>query len=320
MRDPLDLIDPSGADASTRIGDACAEVGFFRIPLDVIDRSIADAAWTEGTAFFDQPIPVRRAVEFPEAGYPYGWSPLRNETLAASTGDRDAAPDLKESYSVGPDCLVDGSRCATDSADERWIREPSRWPQAQPSLRPAWESYFRACSDVSAQLLSLMARALGLDGDHFEPLIDRHTSAMRALRYAAVADPGASLGAGAHTDYGTLTLLRTDEVAGLEVEIGDRWVAVPPDPETLVVNLGDSIAQWTNDRWRSTLHRVQPVDRQRQSFAFFHMANWDAIIECLPGCSSVDNPPRHEPVAAGPWLMSKFQSTVQPALRPESPD
>ena len=88
------------------------------------------------------------------------------------------------------------------------------------------------------------------------------------------------------------------------------WIPVDPDPNFFIVNLGDTIAQWTNDRWRSTLHRVVPAAEPRQSFAFFHMANWDAVIECLPTCLGEGETPRHEPVQAGPWLMRKFQSTV----------
>ncbi|MCP4225205.1 MAG: isopenicillin N synthase family oxygenase, partial [Actinomycetia bacterium] len=81
--------------------------------------------------------------------------------------------------------------------------------------------------------------------------------------------------------------------------------------DTFVVNLGDSIAQWTNDRWRSTIHRVTTVDpRPRQSMAFFHMANCDARIECLPTCLTPGDTPKYEPALAGPWLMSKFHKTI----------
>jgi isopenicillin N synthase-like dioxygenase len=105
-------------------------------------------------------------------------------------------------------------------------------------------------------------------------------------------------------------------VSGLQIRARDHWLDVPPVPDGFVVNLGDSMAQWTNDQWRSTLHRVvahgdaDGRSPARQSFAFFHMANWDAIIECLPTCLAPGAVPRHAPVLAGPWLMSKFTSTV----------
>jgi isopenicillin N synthase-like dioxygenase len=101
-------------------------------------------------------------------------------------------------------------------------------------------------------------------------------------------------------------------VPGLQIESADgSWIDIAPNPNNFVVNLGDSIAQWTNDRWRSTVHRVTAADPSaRQSMAFFHMANWDATIECLPTCVEPGTAPKHEPVEAGPWLMRKFQSTV----------
>ncbi len=299
---------------------ACRELGFFRMPIDVVDAAVRDAAWETAAEFFALDEAAKREIEFPEPGYPYGYSPFRAETLARSLDDAEAQPDLKESLSVGPDCgpprePVEG---------EAWILSPSLWPSAVPGLRPAWTAYYRALSEVGERLMRVMALALDLPADHFDSLIDRPITSMRALHYPA--DPDAagahshslragahnrSLRAGAHSDYGTFTILRTDHVPGLEIVGPDgEWTPVEPDPEFFVVNLGDTIAQWTNDRWRSTLHRVVPAAEPRQSFAFFHMANWDAVIECLPTCLGSGEAPRHEPVQAGPWLMRKFQSTV----------
>lgn len=309
LGEPLEL-QASGIDA------ACRTVGFFAIVNHGVPTEIADAAWADATTFFDRPLDEKMAVAFPAPGYPYGYSPVAYETLAASLG-AGGLPDLKESLAVGPDCLGPPPDQIVNP-DERWIRSPSQWPARPATLQDSWTRYFRTMSDLSARLLGVMAVALRLPADHFEPLIDRHTSAMRALRYPALTTapaPG-QLRAGAHTDYGTLTILRTDAVSGLQIRAGEQWVDVPPVPSGFVVNLGDSMAQWTNDRWRSTLHRVvAPVDADgrapaRQSFAFFHMANWDAIIECLPTCLAPGDVPRHAPVLAGPWLMSKFTSTV----------
>ena len=150
-------------------------------------------------------------------------------------------------------------------------------------------------------------------------MIDRHTSAMRALRYPGRDTAGdldeTQLGASAHTDYGTLTILLADPVqGGLQVQDpSGRWHDVDAPWGTFVVNLGDAMARWTNDRWRSTMHRVTVPRAQRQSIAFFHNANWDAVIECLPACLGPGETPRHAPIAAGPHLMGKFRSTVNPA-------
>lgn len=318
MAATLEIIDPDGGvdgqlDALDR---ACRTVGFFRVPFDVVDRSIRESAWNDAVRFFALPAEVKAEVGFPEVGYPYGYSPFAFEALAASTEDV-AVPDLKESFSVGPDCLgtvIDLTDRALVESGEAWLRSPSLWPDEPSSLRATWTAAFRAFSDVAARLLSMMALALELPGDHFTPLINRHSSAMRVNHYPAVQGPvpDGALRAGPHSDYGTLTILRTDGVPGLEVQqIDGTWTSVADEPDTFVVNLGDSIAQWTNDRWRSTVHRVTPVsDEARMSMAFFHMANWDARIECLPTCLAPGEQPRHEPVLAGPWLMSKFQRTV----------
>lgn len=307
----LQIIDPNSQGAVAEIDSACRSLGFFRIPLHVIDRDIADAAWSDARAFFALPVDTKQAVVFPEPGYPYGYSPFLFETLAASV-DAGSAPDLKESLSVGPDCL--GPIPETSDPTERWLRSPSLWPSTPGTLRASWSRYYSALAAVSGRLLGLMATALDLPVDYFDPMIDRHTSALRALRYPTLdtEPPAGSLRAGAHSDYGTLTILRTDEIPGLEVRTADgRWSAVAPEPDTFVVNLGDSIAQWTNDRWRSTLHRVTTVSRrQRRSIAFFHMANCDAVIECLDTCRVAGREPNHAPAVAGPWLMEKFSRSV----------
>ena len=308
----LSLVDPNSPRSAQveTMRDACAANGFFRVPLSSIPADIAAEAWGLAKAFFSLPTAHKEAVGFPEPGYPYGYSEYGLEALARSLGDHDAVGDMKESFSVGPDCGVHASTVPATGASA-WIRSVSLWPTQIPELRDAWERYYQALAVVAAELMSVMAEALELPTDYFEPFIDRPISSMRALHYPAVPNQAPSaLRAGAHTDYGTLTILRTDEVAGLQIHTHDGWWDVPPDPDTFVVNLGDTIAQWTNDRWRSTLHRVVPGAEPRQSMAFFHMANWDATIECLPTCRADGEAPRHQPVQAGPWLMQKFQSTV----------
>lgn len=315
----LEIIDPrDDIDSQLEVLDrACRTVGFFRIPFDVVDRSITERAWDDAARFFALPEDAKSAVAFPEAGYPYGYSRFAREALAASTGAPSVA-DLKESFSVGPDCLgpiIDLTDSSLAGPGEAWLRSPSLWPAAPSSMQASWTAAFRAFSDVARELLSMMARALDLPAKHFEPLVNRPGSAMRVNYYPAIdgPTPAGVLRAGAHSDYGTVTILRTDGVPGLEVQrLDGTWTPVVDEPDTFVVNLGDSIAQWTNDRWRSTMHRVTPVmrERERMSMAFFHMANWDARIECLPTCLQPGEEPRHQPVLAGPWLMSKFHKTV----------
>ena len=323
----IDFDAPLAQQAAT-MASACETVGFFQLPLSVVPRHIVDDAWTAAAEFFALPEAEKRTIEFPEQGYPYGYSPFRFETLAKSLDDGSpSGPDLKESLSVGPDCGhpsggADSAESNSESSDPKsseqaWIRSPSLWPERPAGLRAAWTAYYQALAQVAEQLMTVMAVALDLTPTYFDSLIDQPITSMRALHYPAInsADDAVdsnSLRAGAHSDYGTLTILRTDDVSGLQIQQPDgTWNDITPRADTFVVNLGDSIAQWTNDRWRSTVHRVAVTDTApRQSFAFFHMANWDASIECLPTCRVDGEPPHHEPVQAGPWLMRKFTSTV----------
>ena len=135
---------------------------------------------------------------------------------------------------------------------------------------------------------------------------------------AETPEPG-QLRAGAHSDYGSLTILKTeDRPGGLQVQGKDSaWLDVPHLPGCFVVNIGDMLARWTNDRWVSTLHRVvnPPLDRaadsRRQSVVFFQNPNYDATVSCLPSCTDAANPPKYPPTTSGGHLREKFLSTQQ---------
>ena len=303
----IDLGDSPEAVAA-QIGAACEQIGFFQIVGHGVAADVIDGVWKATRAFFEEPAAVRTAVAMPSPGYPYGYAGFEAEKLASSLGD-DTPPDRKQTFSIGP--IHPPAHEPTDD-DEQWIRSPNRWPVTPAGFRAALETYYDALAELSARLLSHMADALGLAGDYFEPMIDQHTSALRCLDYPSLTMPPlpGQLRAGAHTDYGTLTILRTAGGAtGLETQSpAAEWVAIDAEPDGFVVNLGDSLAQWTNDRWRSTVHRVveTPGAARRTSIAFFHNANWDAVIECLPGLG----PAKHAPVRAGRHLMHKFQRTV----------
>ncbi len=306
----VDISNPKAA--VTSIDAACRDVGFFSVVGHGVSPSVMANAWMNARDFFDLSIADKVEVAMPWSGYPYGYSPLAGETLTRSLG-LVGSPDLKESFAIGP---VDRPTHDIVDPDESFAWSANLWPAALTTFRASWEEYFRAMADLSARLLRIMAQALQMPSTWFDPLIDRHTSAMRALNYP-VPDhilPG-QMGAGAHTDYGTLTVLFADPVeGGLQVQgIDDVWHDVQPMAGAFVVNLGDAMARWTNDRWRSTMHRVVVPQRRRQSIAFFHNANWDARIECLPSCLTAGDSPRYSPIEAGPHLMAKFRSTVNPS-------
>ena len=317
------VIDLSGDDgaAATAIDRACRDVGFFQIVGHGLGADVEAAAWRAAGDFFDLPLDDKLAVAIP-AGNAYGYGPLRVERLAASRGE-ETPPDLKETFSVGPFTAMPAG---LDDPAAAFVYSPNRWPAALPGMAVTFEAYYRSMADLVERVMSLMAVGLGLPPDHFDRFIDRHTSAIRALHYPDIrtvdgAVEAGQLRAGAHSDYGTLTLLRQDDApGGLQVrDVAGRWHDVPAIDGAYVVNVGDALERWTNDRWRSTLHRVvvphddATGDTSRRSMAFFHNANWDATIECLPTCLAAGETPRHEPITAGRHLMEKFLSTQPPS-------
>lgn len=301
------------------IDDTCRRTGFFQVEKHGVNPATIDDMWDAAADFFREPLAVKEAVTIVE-GDAYGYAGFGAERLAASLGEQ-TPPDLKETFSIGP--FDPPPAIATDS-EARFVYSPNRFPTEPATLAAVSRRYYDAMADLAARIMVAMAVGLGLPASHFDTAIDRHTSSLRLLHYPDLggrpAQPG-QLRAGAHSDYGTLTLLRQDDApGGLEVRaIDGNWHPVPARPDAFVVNVGDALQRWTNDRWRSTLHRVvvPPLgdrsDATRQSIAFFHNANWDATLACLPTCCDAEHPARYEPVTAGRHLMEKFYST-QPSV------
>ncbi len=296
-----------------QVDAACRQVGFFTIIGHGVDDDVVKRAWAAGQSFFGGASADKMIVAMPEPGYPYGYSPVAGEALSYSLGE-GGLPDLKESYVIGPIDAPARPLAEMDDPDERAVFAPNLWPDAD-GFQMAWEAYYRAMSALAATLMDVFAEALGLGDGFFGPFIDRHGSAMRMLHYPhqAAPPPSGQLRAGAHTDYGTLTILAQDAApGGLQVrDARGDWVSVPHETGAFVVNLGDLMARWTNDRWRSTLHRVinpPPVNgsNERFSIAFFHNANWDALVTCV----TEGDDPKYPPIRAGAHLMGKFRSTV----------
>lgn len=312
---PIIDIDRDPKVVATELDSVCRDVGFFQITGHDANLTVVKNAWDTATAFFDLPLEDRLAARAPTPTYPYGYSPYSAESLARSLGG-DASPDLKEVFNAGP--FDDVSPSMFSDPDERASVLPNIWPPALPEMRLAWNEYRIEMTNLCARVMSLFARALSLDPRYFERFIDLPRTSMRAISYPARSTPLApkQFRAGAHTDYGTLTLLRQDTVGGLQVRTaaGD-WADVESVPDAFVVNIGDLMARWTNDRWRSTLHRVvDPATpgsaARRQSMPFFHNANWSAEIRCLPTCIEPCTKPKYEPVLAGPHVIAKFKKTA----------
>lgn len=300
----------------SRVDEICRSTGFLAISGHGVPQPVIDDVWQAATAFFDLTPDEKLKARAPYKGYPYGYLGPELEALARSR-EVDSPPDLKESFNGGPLLRPPGM---TDPEALAFCYAETIWPQAPAGFIPAWKAYYAAMEDLAARIMRLFAVALDLPESYFEPYIDAPISALRALNYPEqhVSPKPGQLRAGAHTDYGSLTILLPQAGSrGLEIVTPDgQWTPVPPVDGAFVINIGDLMARWTNDRWVSTLHRVvnpstdEGGRARRQSLAFFHQPNWDAEIRVLEACLAEGAAPTYAPVLSGPYLMGKFKATA----------
>ena len=297
---------------ATAIDAACREIGFFAITGHGVAERLVDELRRRAHEFFALPIAEKLASRHPVAGTNRGYQPVGHEALSAANDDAGPS-DLKEFFHIGPVDVTDDAYYT--SALGRRHFTPNIWPAAPAGFEQAATAYYRTMSDLILVLMRLAALALDVDEAFFDDKVDRSIGTMRLNYYPAQATtprPG-QLRASAHTDYGGFTILSGEDVpGGLQVRTRDgRWIDVPTAPTTFVVNIGDLLMRWTNDRWLSNMHRVvnPPLgdgpNRARLSIAFFNHPNYDALIECLPSQGAA----KHPPVRSGEYRDTKYAKT-----------
>ena len=301
----FDLAAFDGDPGSAKLVDQiCRDTGFLILEGHSVPAPVIENIWAAARAFFDLSAAQKNAVKAPYPGYPYGYLGPDAEALAKSKGE-DTPPDLKESLNGGPLDVPAGA-----SADAMAVcYQPTLWPDL-PGFKAAYVAYYSAMEDLAARIMQVFAVALDLPRDHFDRYISSPISALRMLHYPETTDVPLEKQqrAGAHTDYGSLTILLPQPGSeGLQIMSRDgAWVDVPAPKGAFVINIGDLMARWTADRWVSALHRVvaKPNQADRLSLAYFHQPNWDAEILPLDGSDA------YAPVRSGPYLMEKFKSAA----------
>jgi len=302
------------------VDDACQNVGFLAVSGHGVDQRLIDEMLAVSRTWFALPVAEKMALKMPPDRY-RGYTPVGAEILAATLGN-ETPPDLKESFSIGP----------TDTPDDWYHQGPDAgtffaanlWPDEPDGFREVWTAYYGAMERLARHLMRIFALALDLPEAFFDDKIDRHITNFSVIHYPDQATPPqpGQLRAGAHTDYGSLTILYQENAdGGLQCKTTDgQWCDVPAIPGTMVVNLGDLMAEWTNDRWRSTLHRVvnpkATTGADRISMPFFHQPNYDALIECIPTCTGPDNPPKYGTTTSGAHVKAKIAKHREVDLRP----
>ena len=299
-----------------KIDEACRDMGFLIINGHGVPPDLIASVDAASRAFFDLPLEEKMQVVRPAPDVTRGYIPLEGESVARSRGD-DAPEDLNESFMIGPVDAGHDGYYGGPAAGKHFA--PNLWPERPEALREVYTAYFRTLSTLVRTLMRLFAIALDQPETFFDAKIDKHISRLRVRNYPAplIAPKPGQFRAGPHSDYGSLTILKTeDKPGGLQAyNKAGVWVDVPVMPGCFVVNLGELMARWTNDRWVSTLHRVvnPPEDvvagSRRQSLVFFHNPNYDAVIECIPSCQSADHPPQYPVTTSGEHLRSQFVRT-----------
>jgi isopenicillin N synthase-like dioxygenase len=311
----------NGGSASERarvaeeIDRACSSVGFIQVLGHRVAASVIDGLAEAMDEFFALPLELKNGYQQPP-GVNRGYSPPKSEMLSLSIGVEQTARmnDFFEAFNVGSSATeYPGLRLPADDYAE------NVWPGDVADFTSKVSAYYLQAKRVARTLTRIFADALGLAPDFFLGIADHPIEMLRMNNYALpeghVDLDGDLIGMGEHTDFGIVTVLWADQVAGLQVLGSDRrWHDVSPVDGALLVNLGDLTARLTNDRWMSTLHRVKPpvVDgtvRRRRSAAFFHDGNVDATIAPLSSCVQPGTTPLYEPITVGANLAAKLSGS-----------
>lgn len=297
---------PEADATAAAIDRTCRELGFLLVEGHGIDPEVKGALLEAMRTFFDLPVTDKDLLSIAHSPAHRGYVALAAETLDDAN---TVAGDLKEAIDSGREHGPDHPEVLAGTP----MFGPNQLPDL-PGFREAWEAYFDQAVEAAERVQRGVARALGMPAGHLLDLPGDTLYNLRMVHYppqAALPPAEGQLGCGAHTDYGTVTVLVDDGASGLQVMRRDgTWIDVEIPPELCVVNLGDLMAIWTNDRYVSNPHRVvNPTDVHRYSVALFVTPPYHAEISCLPTCLGPGDQARYEPMLAGPYLMSRLDNT-----------
>ncbi|WP_422392109.1 isopenicillin N synthase family dioxygenase [Nakamurella antarctica] len=297
--------------------EACRTVGFIQVVGHGIPAEAADGLASAIDSFFSQALAEKKAYVAP-IGINRGYTAPKSEQLSLSLGVESAnrMNDFFEAFNIGADPSYypdyDGELPSGDYSE-------NIWPANVPGFRECVNRWFDEAGALARIMTRIFADALSLPKDFFVGYTDHSLDVLRLNNYALppgdITLDGELIGMGEHTDFGIVTLLWADRVRGLQVLGRDgSWNDVLPAPGAMLVNLGDLTNRWTNERWKSTLHRVKPpivngAIERRRSAAYFHDGNIDAVISALPGCVEPGDEPLYPPITVGQHIFGKLNGS-----------
>lgn len=258
-------------------------------------------AFAQAGAFFALEQAEKDALDISLSPHNRGYARIGSESLDEKSG----VMDTKEAFNIGLDLPADDPRVIAGEP----FRGVNLWPDL-PEFRETMLAYYDAVWALGVDLHRAISVGFGLDETYFTPHFDAPMATLRVLHYPQTVAESGGIGAGAHTDYGSLTFLRTDGVPGLQVKPrGQDWQDVPHVPGAFIVNIGDCLMRWSNDIYVSTPHRVIAPKAERTSIAFFLDPNPDSLVEALPGTGE----PLYAPITGAEYLMQRLTATYATA-------
>jgi isopenicillin N synthase-like dioxygenase len=279
------------------LGRACRDTGFFLLTGHSVPETLLSGVFEQADRFFALPEAEKSPLDIRRNPHNRGWAAEGSEALDENSG----VMDRKEAFNVGFDLAPDDPRVLAGEP----FRGVNVWPDL-PGFRDTMLAYYDAVLALGVALHRAFEADLGLEPGFFAPHFTAPMATLRVLYYPASSE---GIGAGAHTDYGSITLLMTDGVAGLQVKPrGGDWMDVPHVPGAYVVNIGDCLMRWSNDTYVSTPHRVLPPARERRSIAFFLDPNPESVVAAPPGTGT----PKYPAVTGADYLRSRLDATYSP--------
>ena len=295
------------------VSHACETVGFLVVAGHGVPQATIDALIDATSRFFALPLTEKEKTISPDPQVRRGYARMEATALAKAMGV-DSPPDLREAFTINR--VHDNCAPYFHTPAAGKLFAPNIWPATVAGFQEAFTAYYLALEALTSDVMRIFALALDLPEHFFDDKIDKHFSNLTAFYYPPMAKAPAAgqLRGGAHTDFGSMTFVYGHpSAAGLQVWTGSDWEDVPVVPGAFVVNIGDLMAQWTNDRWVSTLHRVanppeQDWAKPRLSVAFFHQPNYDCVVENLDR----EHGAKYPPVTSGEHLRRKIMAMRVP--------
>ncbi len=283
------------------IGQAFHEVGFVAVVNHGIPKSLVDGFYTASKAFFAQPEAVKRHYEVQDLAGQRGYTSFGKEHAKQSK-----VADLKEFFQIGQEVPEDHPLKSQYPDNVQVIETPE--------MSRLGHDLYRAFETAGGQLLAAIALYLGLESDYFKPFIHHGNSILRSIHYPPITqEPASAIRAEQHEDINLITLLVGASAGGLQLLTSEnKWVAVMPEADEIVINVGDMLQRLTNNYLKSTTHRVVNPPREewhlpRLSIPFFLHPVSSMDLTCLPSCITPDNPLQYAPITAGDYLDERLR-------------